>query len=97
MSKSTQVINDTIRNRIMQAVCEISFGKAITYSELAKRVGLKGKERYVSSFLKDNPYLIAIPCHRVIKKNGDYGDYVLGRAFKKFLIDREKSLIENSG
>lgn len=92
MSKSAQVSNDTIRDRILQAVCEIPFGKTISYSELANRVGLKGRERYVSTFLKENPCLVAIPCHRVIKKNGDYGDYVLGESLKKFLLDREKSL-----
>lgn len=92
MSKTAQESKDTIKNRIMQAVCEIPFGKTIAYSELAERAGLKGKERYVASFLKHNPYLIAIPCHRVIRKNGDCGDYTLGKAFKKFLIDREKSL-----
>jgi O-6-methylguanine DNA methyltransferase len=76
----------------MQAVCEIPFGKTITYSELAEKAGLKGKVRYVSSFLKHNSRLIAVPCHRVIKKNGDYGEYLLGRQFKQYLLDWEKSL-----
>jgi len=84
--------NSTIKERIMQAVCEIPFGKTITYSELAEKAGLKGKVRYVSSFLKHNSRLIAVPCHRVIKKNGDYGEYLLGRQFKQYLLDWEKSL-----
>lgn len=85
--------NDTIKERIMQAVCEIPFGRTITYSELAEKAGLKGKVRYVSSFLKHNSRLIAIPCHRVIKKDGDYGDYCLGKHFKKYLLDWEQSLL----
>lgn len=92
MSKSTQVNRDTIRDRILQAVCRIPFGRTISYSELAERVGLDGKERYVSTFLKNNPYLVAVPCHRVIRKKGDCGEYVMGKTFKKFLLDREKSL-----
>jgi methylated-DNA-[protein]-cysteine S-methyltransferase len=83
----------TIKNRIMQAVSEIPFGKTINYSELAKRVGLKGRERYVSTFLKQNPYLIAVPCHRVIRKNGDTGNYILGKKFKKYLLGWEKSFL----
>jgi len=84
--------DSTIKERIMQAVCEIPFGKTITYSELAEKAGLKGKVRYVSSFLKHNSRLIAVPCHRVIKKDGDYGEYLLGRQFKQYLLDWEKSL-----
>jgi len=45
---------------------------------------MKNKVRYISSLLKENPYLISIPCHRVIKKNGKIGKYVLGSEFKKF-------------
>jgi len=92
MSKQ-QIRNDTIMCRIMQTLCKIPFGETISYSELAEKSGLKGKTRYISSLLKKNPRPIAIPCHRVIKKNGDYGDYLLGRDFKKYLIDREKSII----
>lgn len=92
MSKPAQKRNDTIKNRIMQAICEIPLGETISYSELAERAGLKGRERYVSTFLKQNNCLLAVPCHRVIKKNGGCGNYVLGKNFKKYLIDWEKSL-----
>ncbi len=95
MSKSKNYTY-TIKNRIMQAVSEIPFGETISYSELARRVGLKGQERYVSTFLKQNPYLIAIPCHRVIRKNGDCGNYALGKSFKKYLIEREAFLTGRS-
>jgi len=93
MSKSTQKNQNTIKKRIMQAVCEIPTGKTISYSELAEKIGIKKQERYIATFLKNNPYLIAIPCHRVIKKNRDYGNYILGKSFKKFLLDREKSFL----
>ena len=92
MSKPAKTKNVTIKRKIMQAVCEIPMGKTISYSQLARRVGLKGRERYVASFLKENPYLLAVPCHRIIRKNGDCGGYVLGRDFKKYLLDRERAL-----
>ena len=91
MSKP-QEKKDTIKSRIMRAVCEVPFGETISYSELAERAGLEGRERYAASFLKENHCLIAVPCHRVIRKNGDYGNYRLGKTFKKYLLDREKSL-----
>jgi O-6-methylguanine DNA methyltransferase len=92
MSKS-EIIEDTIKNRIMQEVCKIQFGRTVSYSELAEKAGFKRKERYISKFLKENLYLIAVPCHRVIRKNGEYGDYILGRDFKKYLLEWEKSII----
>ncbi|MCX8082171.1 MAG: MGMT family protein [bacterium] len=93
MSKN-RTKNDTIKDKIIQVVSEIPFGKTISYSYLAERVGMKGKVRYVSKFLKQNPYPIAIPCHRVIKKDGRYGNYLLGEEFKKYLIEWERKLIE---
>ncbi|MCM8762690.1 MAG: MGMT family protein [Candidatus Omnitrophica bacterium] len=86
---------DTIKNKVMQAVSEIPFGRTITYSQLAEKVGMKGKIRYVSTFLKENPYPVAIPCHRVIRKDGSYGKYILGRRFKRYLIEWEKNLIKH--
>jgi len=89
---SKRIKQNNIKNRIMQTLSEIPFGKTITYSELAERVGMKGKVRYVATFLKDNKSLIAVPCHRVIRKDGSYGNYILGKKFKKYLIDWEKEL-----
>lgn len=85
----------TIKSRIMQVISEIPFGETISYSQLAERVGMKRKTRYIASFLKQNPYPIAIPCHRVIRKNGDYGNYLLGRDFKRYLIEWEKEIIKH--
>lgn len=92
---SKRIKQNTIKNRIMQTISEIPFGKTITYSELAEKAGMKGKVRYVSTFLKQNPYPVAVPCHRVIRKNGSYGKYILGEDLKKFLIEREKGLIKH--
>ncbi|HOL22514.1 MAG TPA: MGMT family protein [bacterium] len=94
MSKN-RIRQDNIKNRIMQTVSEIPFGKTITYSDLAEKLGMKKKVRYISTFLKQNPYPVAVPCHRVIKKDGSYGKYILGEDFKKYLIEWEKELIKH--
>ncbi|HRR95167.1 MAG TPA: MGMT family protein [Candidatus Ratteibacteria bacterium] len=70
---------------------KIKFGHTKTYSYIALKLGMKNNVRYISSILKENPYLISIPCHRVIKKNGEIGNYVLGKEFKKYLIEWENS------
>ncbi|MGI6596031.1 MAG: MGMT family protein [Elusimicrobia bacterium] len=94
MSKHRKTKKDNTKHRVMQAISEIPFGKTISYSQLAKNIGEKGKTRYIASFLKLNAYPIAIPCHRVIKKDGDYGNYALGKELKKYLIEWEKKLIK---
>jgi len=83
---------DKISKKIWKELKKVPFGETRDYSWLAEKVGLPGKVRYVSSFLKKNPYLISIPCHRIIHKNGKIGRYILGSDFKKYLIEWEKSL-----
>jgi len=86
--------NEKLKEKIFKELKKIKFGETISYSSLAEKVGMKNKVRYISSFLKKNPYLISIPCHRVIKKNGKIGKYVLGSKFKKILIEWERNFFK---
>lgn len=85
---------ENLKEKIFKELKKIKFGETISYSSLAEKVGMKNKVRYISSFLKENPYLISIPCHRVIKKNGKIGKYVLGSKFKKILIEWERNFFK---
>jgi len=58
-----------------------------TYKELAEKLNVH--PRKVGRILNKNPFLILIPCHRVIKSNGEIGGYVLGVEVKKKLLDCE--------
>ncbi len=83
---------DTIKKSVWQELSKIKIGQTISYTELASRIGKSGHKRYISSILKENSFLISVPCHRAIKKNGVYGHYVLGKDFKRYLIEWEKNL-----
>ncbi len=85
-----------IKKKIWQELLKIPMGKTISYSMLSKKIGMPGHTRYIASLLKENPFLIAVPCHRVINKNGTYGNYYLGPIFKKYLIEWEKSFTQKS-
>ncbi|MEO2154971.1 MAG: MGMT family protein [Nanoarchaeota archaeon] len=61
--------------------------RLFTYKELAEKLNLH--PRKVAFFLKSNPFLILIPCHRVIKNNGEISGYVLGKEVKKELLKFE--------
>jgi len=80
-----------LKEKLLVELRKIKFGHTKTYSYIALKLGMKNNVRYISSILKENPYLISIPCHRVIKKNGEIGNYVLGKEFKKYLIEWENS------
>jgi methylated-DNA-[protein]-cysteine S-methyltransferase len=61
------------QERVFKIVSEIAKGEVMSYGEIAKQ--LKTSPRAVGQALKFNPYHIKIPCHRVIKSNGEIGGY----------------------
>ena len=68
---------------------KISFGKTISYIELARRMGDEKKTRAVGLANGKNPISIFIPCHRVIGANGHLVGYGGGIENKRWLIDFE--------
>ena len=69
---------------------KIPYGKTISYQQLAVRVGDKKKSRAVGNANGKNPIPIIIPCHRVIRKNGEIGGYGGGIKIKRELLELEK-------
>ncbi|MDY6794283.1 MAG: MGMT family protein [Actinomycetota bacterium] len=56
-------------------VASILMGKTLSYGEVAERAGKPGAARAVGGIMRANPYPIVIPCHRVIKSDGQPGGY----------------------
>ena len=78
---------------VLKAALAIPFGETRTYSWVAKRIGKPKAVRAVGSALRNNPWPLIIPCHRVIKSDGSLGKYAgkdTGR--KKELIELERKL-----
>lgn len=84
---------NNIKKKLWQILMKIPIGETISYSEISKRLKMPKKTRYISTLLKENPYPISIPCHRIIYKNGKIGKYIWGENFKKYLIEWEKIFI----
>ena len=78
--------------RVWEAALKIPFGQVRTYSWVAGQIGSPRAARAVGSALKENPYPVIIPCHRVVKSGGDIGEYARGRKAKEQLIELEKRL-----
>ena len=77
------------QERVWRALLEIPYGGTISYAELARRVGSRGGSRAVGSANGANRIAIVVPCHRVIRANGDLGGYGGGLSRKRRLLDLE--------
>lgn len=84
-------INGTeFQNRVWHKLLEIPFGKTISYSTLANRLGDPKCIRAAASANGRNPFVIVVPCHRVIGKDGSLTGYGGGLWRKKWLLEHEK-------
>jgi len=83
--------------KVYKAVMGIPFGQVRTYKWVAARAGKPGACRAVGQVLKSNPYLLVIPCHRVIKSDNGLGGYALGSERKRMLLDSEKEILKCLG
>jgi AraC family transcriptional regulator, regulatory protein of adaptative response / methylated-DNA-[protein]-cysteine methyltransferase len=75
--------------KVWEALLQIPAGTATTYEGLAQRIGKPNASRAVGSAVGHNPVAVLIPCHRVIRKVGDFGNYRYGELRKKALLTRE--------
>ena len=78
--------------KVLKEVVKIPLGEVRSYKWVAQKIGNPCAYRAVANALSKNPYIIFIPCHRVIKSKGDLGGYWLGKRLKKELINLEKKI-----
>lgn len=78
--------------KVYSAVLKIPFGEVRSYKWVAQKTGRPRAYRAVGQVLKNNPYPLVIPCHRVIAADNGLGGYSRGIKAKKKLLDLEKYL-----
>ena len=79
------------RMRVWRYLQTIPYGEVQSYSEVARGIGQPSAVRAVAQACASNTIALAIPCHRVIRGNGELGGYRWGLARKRTLIDRERA------
>jgi AraC family transcriptional regulator of adaptative response/methylated-DNA-[protein]-cysteine methyltransferase len=77
------------QQKVWAALSAIPPGKTGTYAEVARAIGQPKAARAVAQACGANPLAIAIPCHRVVRSDGDLSGYRWGVERKRKLIDRE--------
>ena len=78
--------------KVWEALLNIPTGSVTTYEHIAAQIGNPGALRAVGTAVGHNPIAVLIPCHRVIRKSGEFGNYRYGPARKKALLAREFSI-----
>lgn len=72
-----------------------AYGETTTYKKIAAEIGDDKAARAVGNALGENPILIAIPCHRVIRKSNFLSGFSAGEAIKEALLNFEKNNLKN--
>lgn len=80
------------QERVWQALREIPPGTTASYSDIANRVGSPKAVRAVAQACAANRIAVAIPCHRVVRRDGDISGYRWGVERKRELLRRETNV-----
>jgi AraC family transcriptional regulator of adaptative response/methylated-DNA-[protein]-cysteine methyltransferase len=79
--------------KVWDALLKIPAGGLETYGSLAKEIQLPNASRAVGSAIGDNPVAFLIPCHRVIRSTGEFGQYHWGSTRKSAIIGWEAAQV----
>src|SRR2546422_4554929 len=79
------------QQRVWQALRAIPYGETRSYGAVAEAIGQPGAARAVAGACAANPVALVIPCHRVVRGDGDPGGYRWGVARKRLLLEQERS------
>jgi O-6-methylguanine DNA methyltransferase len=78
-----------LQRRVWEKLRAIPVGRTVTYMELARWIGYPASARVVAGACAANPIALAIPCHRVVRTDGDLAGYRWGIERKRELIRKE--------
>jgi AraC family transcriptional regulator of adaptative response/methylated-DNA-[protein]-cysteine methyltransferase len=77
------------QRRVWEELQRIPLGETRSYGEIARALGQPRAQRAVGHACATNPVPLIVPCHRVVRGDGDLGGYRLGTERKRKLLERE--------
>lgn len=78
------------QKKVWSLTRKIPYGRTSSYKFLAEEMGHRGY-RSIGRALRANPWIIIVPCHRVIRTGGGLGGFAAGLKIKQYLLSLEKS------
>ena len=85
----TDVQATAFRRRVWEELKRIPYGATRTYSEVARAIGHPKAIRAVASACATNPVSVVVPCHRVVRADGNLAGYRWGLDRKRALLEQE--------
>ena len=82
-----------LQRRVWEKLRAIPVGRTVTYMELARWMSPLVSARVVACACAANPIALAIPCHRIVRSDGDPAGYRWGIARKRELIRKEAMVV----
>ena len=92
MKKLNFSIGTIFQKLVWKEIAKIPKGRVITYQDLAFKINRPKSIRAVASACGKNPFLPEVPCHRVVRKDGNLGGYSASGG-----INKKKEILENEG
>ncbi|MDG6895338.1 methylated-DNA--[protein]-cysteine S-methyltransferase [Volucribacter amazonae] len=87
-------VGTAFQQQVWQGLININYGETRAYSEQALALGLTNATRAVANANGKNKIAIIVPCHRVVKKDGELGGYGGGLGRKRYLLALESGVDE---
>ena len=86
------------QQKVWKYLIKIPRGSVKSYLDVAKAIGKPKAVRAVASACGKNPFLLKVPCHRVVRKDGSLGGYSAkgGIERKKYLLEKEGHKFKNN-
>ncbi len=81
---------------VLQATVDVPFGRTATYGSIAEIIGRPGEARAVGGALRDNPWAVVVPCHRIVAADGALTGYGGGPTTGGHL-DIKQGLLDHEG
>jgi O-6-methylguanine DNA methyltransferase len=84
-----KLVGTEFQRAVWGELLKIPLGRTSTYQEIASAVGKPNGARAVGNAVGANPLHYIVPCHRVIRKNGEMGGFAGGIDVKKNILKQE--------
>lgn len=89
------MVTNSFSSKCYSLLRRVPKGKVTTYKALAHALGTKAY-RAVGNAMNKNPYAPRVPCHRVVKSNGEVGGFASGTKKKIEMLRREGIPVKNN-
>ena len=93
----TDVQATAFQRRVWEELRRIPYGSTRTYSQVAQAIGRPSAIRAVARACAKNPVSVVVPCHRVVREDGNLAGYRWGIDRKRTLLEREAAAEQVEG